>query len=242
MGRVLKALADSGLFHLDGVLLGTQAFIVLGNLLGFHWEKAALRTQDIDLGGRTSMSVGLFDIQADVPNALEGLQMGFIPVPSMDPKDPATSFKVRGHPLRVELLTPEKKSGQSRPVYIRRFQAAAQPLRFLDYLILNPVKGAVVNGGGILVNVPQPARFALHKLIISGERVVTAHSKVQKDLFQAAQLLTVLLEERPGDLQLAWEAIKQQGPGWVRRVRKALLSHSSPHKALFGRARTFFEG
>ena len=177
----------------------------------------------------------------DVPKALEGLQMGFLPVPSMNPKDPATSFKVRGHPLRVDLLTPEKKPGQVRPFYIRRFQVAAQPLRFLDYLISHPVKGAVVDGGGILVNVPQPARFALHKLIISGEREVTAHSKVQKDLFQAAQLLTVLLEERPGDLQLAWEAIKQQGPGWVKRIQKALSSPSSPHKAIFERTKTFLK-
>ena len=238
MGRVLKALADSGVFHLDGVLLGTQAFIILGNLLGFHWEKAALRTQDIDLGSQTNMSVALPDVQADVPKALEGLRMGFLPVPSLNPRDPATSFKVRGHPLRVDLLTPEKKPGQGRPVYIRRFQTAAQPLRFLDYLLSNPVKGAVVDGGGILVNVPQPARFALHKLIISGERAVTAHSKVQKDLFQAAQLLAVLIEERPGDIQLAWEALKQQGPGWVKRIRKALSSTSNPHKAIFDRTKT----
>jgi len=241
VGRVLKGLADSGVFHLDGVLLGTQAFIVLGNLLGFRWERAALRTQDIDLGGRMNMSVALLDVQADVPKALEGLQMGFIPVPPMNRKDPVTSFKVRGHPLRVDLLTPEKKPGRDRPVYIRRFQVAAQPLRFLDYLISNPVKGAVVTGGGILVNVPQPARFALHKLIISRERDVTAHSKVQKDLFQAAQLLTVLLEERPGDLQLAWEAIKRQGSGWVERIQKVLSSSSSRHKTPFDRIKTFLK-
>ncbi|MCU0579298.1 MAG: GSU2403 family nucleotidyltransferase fold protein [Desulfobacterota bacterium] len=241
VGRVLKALADSGVFHLDGVLLGTQAFIVLGNLLGFQWEKAALRTQDIDLGGRANMSLGLCDVQANIPKALEGLQMGFLPVPSMNPRDPVTSFKVRGHSLRVDLLTPEKRSAQDRPVYIRRFQAAAQPLRFLDYLMEGPVKGAVVDGGGILVNVPQPARFALHKLIISREREVTAHSKVQKDLFQAAQLLAVLLEERPGDLRLAWEAIQKLGPGWVKRVREALSNTSSPHREIFDRTKTMLK-
>jgi hypothetical protein len=238
-GRVLKALADSGFFHLEGVLLGTQAFIVLGNLLGVRWESAALRTQDIDLGGQTSMSLGLLDLRADVPKTLEGLQMGFIPVPSMNPKDPATSFKVRGHPLRLDLLTPEKRSGRGRPVFIGRFQAAAQPLRFLDYLISHPVKGAVVDGGGILVNVPQPARFALHKLIVAGEREVTAHSKVQKDLAQAAQLLAVLIEERPGDLRLAWEAIERQGTGWVKRIHKALTAPSDPYKDVFERTRTF---
>ena len=70
---------------------------------------------------------------------------------------------------------------------------------------------------------------------------ITAHSKVQKDLFQAAQLLTVLLEERPGDLQLAWEAIKQQGPGWVKRIHQALSSPSTPQKAIFGRIKTILK-
>ena len=81
VGRVLKALADSGVFHLDGVLLGTQAFIALGNLLGFHWEKSALRTQDIDLGGRVTMSVGLFDVQADVPDTLKVCRWAFCRFP-----------------------------------------------------------------------------------------------------------------------------------------------------------------
>jgi len=53
--------------------------------------------------------------------------------------------------------------------------------------------------------------------------------------------LTVILEERPGDIQLAWEAIKQLGPGWVKRIQKALSSTSSPHKAIFERAKTFFK-
>ena len=136
-------------------------------------------------------------------------------------------------------MTTEKRPGRGRPVFIGRFQAAARPLRFLDYLISHPVKGAVVDGGGILVNVPQPARFALHKLIVSGEREVTAHSKVQKDLAQAAQLLTVLIEERPGDLRLAWEAIKRQGTGWVKRIHRALTAPSDKYKGVFERTRTF---
>jgi hypothetical protein len=143
--------------------------------------------------------------------------------------------------LSGSLLTSAKKPGRDRPIFIRRFRAAAQPLRFLDYLIADPVKGALVKGGGILVNVPQPARFALHKLSISGEREVTAHSKAQKDLFQAAQILTVLLEERPGDLLPAWEAFEKQGPRWSKRLRKALSSPAGPHKVLFAGVKTFLQ-
>jgi hypothetical protein len=64
---------------------------------------------------------------------------------------------------------------------------------------------------------------------------------VQKDLFQAAQLLTVLLDERPGDLLLAWEAIVKKGRGWVGRVRKALSSSTSPSKNPFDRTKAFLK-
>ncbi len=36
--RVLRALSDGGVFRLDGVLVGTHAFLVLGNVLGVRWE------------------------------------------------------------------------------------------------------------------------------------------------------------------------------------------------------------
>ena len=49
--RVIKSLAESGVFHLEGVLLGTQAFTVLGNILGVHWKGSAIKTHDIDIAG-----------------------------------------------------------------------------------------------------------------------------------------------------------------------------------------------
>jgi len=91
-----------------------------------------------------------------------------------------------------------------------RFKAAAQPLPFLDYLFEGFERGAIVDGGGILVNVPSPARFGLHKLLI------------KKDLLQAAQVLAVLVEERAGDVRVAWDEIKTRGKGWVRRVSSGL--------------------
>jgi hypothetical protein len=87
-----------------------------------------------------------------------------------------------------------------------------------------PMRGAVVNGGGILVNVPDPARFAFHKLIVAGERGATLHAKRDKDLHQAAQVFDVLEQERPDDVRLAWEEIRQRGRGWVGRVKKGLES------------------
>jgi hypothetical protein len=229
--RVLRALSDGGVFGLDGVLVGTHAFLVLGNVLGVRWTGGSIRTQDIDIAAEPSLSIAFPGPGVDIPGVLEGLQMGFLPVPQLDPKRPSTSFVVRGKGLRLDLLTPLRGRRTQKPVFIPRLKAAAQALPFLDFLITRPVRGVVVDGGGVLVNVPDPARFALHKLIISGEREAVMHTRREKDLNQAAQLLSILLEERPGDITIAWEEIRSQGKGWVKRVQNgvsALRRHTAP--------------
>jgi len=218
--RVLRALADAGVFHAGGVLVGTHAFVVLGNLLGVRWS-SSLRTQDVDIAADPTLDIAVPGMGADVPSALENLEMGFLPVPGLDPKSPTTSFKVRGQSLRVDLLTPATRA-QSRPMVLPRFGAAAQPLRFLDYLMESSVRAAVVNGGVVAVNVPDAGRFALHKLMIAGERPAVMQPKREKDLAQAAQILEVLSEDRPGDLVLAWEALAARGKAWTKRVEAAL--------------------
>lgn len=220
--RVLKALSDGGVFHLGAVLVGTHAFLVFGNLLGIRWTGGLLRTQDIDIAAEATVSIAIPDIRADIPGVLEGLKMGFLPVPQLDPRKPSTSFKVRGKGLRVDLLTPLRGKRPQGPIVIPRLNAVAQPLPFLDFLITRPVRGAIIDGGGILVNIPDPARMAFHKLIISGERVTIMHTKREKDLRQAAQTFSILIEERPGDIRMVWEEVQLRGKGWVRRVNQGI--------------------
>jgi hypothetical protein len=229
--RVLKALADAGVFHLGGVLVGTHAFVVLGNLLGASWSGAALRTLDIDLAAHQTMDVALPPLTGEFPSVLDQLEMGFLPVPPLDPRQPSTSFKVRGAGLRVDVLTPASGRSRTEPVLIPRLRAAAQPLPFLDFVLEHPIRGAIVNGGGVLVNVPSPARFAFHKLIVAGERDAAMHAKRDKDLHQAAQLLALLVDERPGDVRLAWDEIRKRGDGWQRRVTSGLKALGAADRA-----------
>ena len=63
--RVIRALADAGLFAAGGVLIGSYAFQVLGNLLGVEWPGAAWRTQDVDIAGQLLVAVP--PLQTDVP-------------------------------------------------------------------------------------------------------------------------------------------------------------------------------
>lgn len=212
------------------MLVGTHAFGVLGNMLGVVWKGAALKTQDIDIAGEAAVGIALPDLNPDIPRILENLQMGFIPIPPLNPKSPSTSFRIRGKELRVDILTPAARPTISAPLYIPRFNAAAQPLRFLDYLIENPERGVAINGGGVLVNVPAPARFAFHKLMVSQERPATMHGKVEKDLMHAEQLFELLVEERPGDILLAWDDAVKRGKGWVERITKGIAKLEKRNK------------
>jgi len=80
----------------------------------------------------------------------------------------------------------------------------------------------VIDGGGTLVNVPTPARFAIHKLIIAQERGAETMVKRDKDFLQAFQVISVLREERPGDISLAVDNAVQRGPGWLKRVESGM--------------------
>jgi hypothetical protein len=134
----------------------------------------------------------------------------------------------------VDFLTPASTREERDPVFIPRFRVAAQPLPYLEYLIENPELGAVVNGGGFLVNVPSPARFAFHKLIVTQERDVTAQSKTEKDFLQASQIFSFLAEERPGDILLAWDGIKTRGRSWTKRIHTGLSIMKRHHKKEHG--------
>lgn len=219
-GRVMRALADAGVFASGGLLMGSYAFQVLGNLLGRQWPDAAWRTQDVDIAGDIRIAVPTLD--ADVPQALESLKMGFVPVPQLDPRHPSTSFRVRGKPLRVDLITPGSAKDKA-PILIPRFNAAAAPMRFLSLAMKDAQPAAAIeSAAATLVVVPDPARFALHKLLVSQARPVVQQTKGGKDLHQAALLLEALAEDRPEDLEQAARAFAESGPTVTQKVARGL--------------------
>jgi hypothetical protein len=218
--RVIAGLANAGVFRLGGVLVGTHAFIALANVLGVRW-RSSLHTQDVDVAVERVLEIAVPQGEADLPQALDALNMGFLPVPGLNPKAAGTSFKVRGQSLRVDLLTPARGPRDGKPVYIPRLKAAAQPLELLDYLLESALPAPLVDGGASLVNVPNPARFALHKLALSGRRPAHEQPKARKDKEQAAELLEVLFEDRRGDLRLALRAFERRGTSWTSSLRRA---------------------
>lgn len=217
--RVLRALADAGVFRLGGVLVGSYAFQALGNLLGMRWPEASWRTPDVDIASH--LRIAIPHVDAGVPKALNSLQMGFVPVPRLDARQASTSFRVRGKPLSVDLLTPGGER-DAEPIFIPRFKAAAAPIKYLSLVMGEAQPALAVDGGATLVVVPAPARFALHKLLVSQTRSVVQPTKGGKDLHQAALLLEALAEDRPGDLEVAAKAVSQSGSAVTRKIERGL--------------------
>jgi hypothetical protein len=74
-------------------------------------------------------------------------------------------------------------------------------------------------GGSCIVNIPAPQRYAIHKLIIYGERPVAQRVKANKDLGQAASIIKVLLDTGNEEtLKSAWKDALSRGPGWEKRA------------------------
>lgn len=217
VAQVLRILRDAQFFRSGGVLVGTQAFTCIGNVLGVHFEAQTLRTADVDVAHDPALRVALDrTATTDLLQALQSEEPRFVAVPELDPREPSTSFKVRGRDLRVDFLAPARR-GATRPIPLPHIGAAAQPVAGLDYLIAVTTQAAVLSGGGILVNIPHPGRFALHKLWVAAQRPPSEAAKRRKDLRQAEQILEVLIADDPGQFAGAWRSLPKRMASHVRR-------------------------
>jgi hypothetical protein len=220
--RIFELLERVGVFLANGVIVGSHAFSLYGNMLGVRWDTETTRTQDIDVAAEQHFVIGIANRPIDLRQALAESELGFVEVPALNRKAPSTKFRIRGQQLSVDILTPMVGRTATKAVHIPSLQVFAEPVRFLDFLLADAQPAVVIAKAGVLVNVPAPARFALHKLVISERRIAAFHGKAQKDLAQADQLLRCLAEDRPGDLRLAWKAAQAQPPKFVAQLRAAI--------------------
>ncbi len=228
--RVLEALAAGGVFRLGGVLVGTHAFVVLGNMLGVRWQTGT-RTQDLDFAAFRTLEVAVPQEPTDVWQTLDALNKGFLPTPGLDPRTPTTSYSVRGKELRVDLLTTGSHRRAEGPVFLPRFNAAASPLRFMNYLLEGHSEAlALGRTSATLVRVPSPARFGLHKILVSEGRPSSSAVKATKDIAQATELLEYMLVAHPTEVAMAFDAL--EALGLTKRVRETAGRRIEPASAI----------
>ena len=76
--------------------------------------------------------------------------------------------------------------------------------------------------GPITVNAPPPEKYAVHKLLVFGERSQQMRVKASKDLDQAASLIAYLLINDEDLLLETWRSLLANGPGWRQRALEGL--------------------
>lgn len=212
--KVIDRLAAHGFFSAGGILVGTHAFLAFQNQLGVRWLQGDA-TLDLDFAhaGRNVSLALPASLSMDTRSAIESLQMGFAPIHSQ------TTYKKADEPdFDLDFLTSMGRNGDQ-PVEIKQLNVVLQPLRFMELSLEDPMRATLVaRAGPVVVNVPQAQRFALHKLIVHGERVQSQRVKANKDLAQAAAVLDYLLDEDADELAALWQETIRRGPGWKSRL------------------------
>ncbi len=214
----LAVLHNHGVFTAGGMLIGSHAYGVLLNRLGVRATPYA--TEDVDIARREALAFetlpgkGLLEM-------LRETGIDFVEVPSLDHKQPSTSFKQKGRAhFHVDLLVPSHDEGF--PVLpVPELTAHATGLPYLTYLLAESQRAAVLaREGCCAIRVPLPERFAVHKMIASQLRVGRT-AKSGKDLQQAAVLCAALADTHPGAIESAVAAVPKRA---VRRLTAALES------------------
>ncbi|TAV44161.1 hypothetical protein ELI02_34240 [Rhizobium leguminosarum] len=228
-GDITKALAEAGLFRLRAVLIGSVAFSCYAGLLGVRMPSTAMQTGDADFAQDFAISAEVGDSLPPVLDILQAIDPGFRAVPHQADKAKVAAF-VNGKGYRVEFLTgnrgSDEHSGKPSPMPALG-GASAENLRFLDYLIYEPVRTVLLHREGVSVNVPAPERYAVHKLIVASRRLTDAlgRAKRDKDVLQASLLFEALAETRQSDLLAdAYREAWNRGKSWQDGIMAGLAA------------------
>lgn len=236
-GDIVEALANAGIFRLRCVLVGTVAFQTYAGLLGVKLPGASLQTGDADFAQHYSISAEVEDSLPPIMEILRKVDPTFRAVPHRSDPARVTQFENAAR-YKVEFLTPNRGSDDyadhASPMPALG-GASAQPLRFLDFLIHEPVRTVLLHRSGVPVVVPAPERYAIHKLIVASRRQSDANgfAKREKDVFQASLLIEAIsVTRRHDDLGYAFEEAWNRGSAWREAIKKGLrLLPDKRHKS-----------
>ena len=219
-GSLLSAMARIGVFRLGGTVIGTQAFKLYESELGVKLGYTDLAmTGDLDIASFERLSVALDDTVSEPLNDVLS-DLSFDAVPSLD-KGKVWRWRQTRREMLVEFLTPSFEADEGlKP--LPSLGVSAQALHFLNFLLARPIPAVGLYRSGVLVQIPRPEAFAIHKLIVADRREGRDAIKARKDLAQAALLVAVLAEDRPGELREAWEEARDNGPKWRGHIDASL--------------------
>jgi hypothetical protein len=193
-------------------------------LLGVRLPMAAILTGDADIAQDYAISREVEDSLPPIVELLQDVDASFRPVPHRSGSGASSAFQ-NADGYRVEFLTSNRGSDDyvDQPAKMPALGgASAEPLRFLDFLIREPVRTILLHRSGVPVVVPDPARYAVHKLIVASRRHTDGQgpAKREKDIRQAALLFEALQQtRRSADLALVYNEAWERGPAWQDAIR-----------------------
>ncbi len=226
-GEVTKVLADAGLFRLRALLVGSVAFSCYPSLLGVRLPGTSMQTGDADLAQDFGISAEVEDSLPPTLDLLRSIDSTFRPVPHQAEKAKVVAFSNSVN-YRVEFLTTNRGTddytGKPSPMPALG-GASAEALRFLDFLIYEPVRTVLLHRG-VSVNIPAPERYAIHRLIVASSSRTDAlgRAKRDKDLVQASLLYEALVETRQSYLLAdAYREAWARGEAWQEAILSGLV-------------------
>jgi len=214
VGRVLEAVSRAGLFKRGITLVGTAAYQTYPCVIGAYLPTAAFTTNDIDL------SVVEFepgDSEEDIEIVLRRANQTFKPRWHADDKLPKVFMADDG--LRVDMLT-RLGRGHKPVVEVNALGCAATALSFQEFPSEETIETVALYGSGVLVSVPTPMRFAVHKLLVAQRRGTA--DKRQKDLRQAQELIDIFLKTDEVALQGTLDEARGRGKAWKTAINASL--------------------
>ena len=180
---------------------------------------SATQTSDADFAQFQAVSEAVEDSLPPLLDLFRKNDPSFREIPHQIDGRKTVAFE-NGARYRVEFLTPnrgsEDRQGNPAPMPAPG-GASAQPLRFLDFLIRDPVRSVMLHRSGVAVTVPAPERYAVHKLIVATRRRGDPDGSLKrdKDIAQAALLMEALATTRSQrELAFAWSEAWNRGPAW----------------------------
>lgn len=228
-GNIMAAMAGAGVFRLRAAVIGSVAFQTYPAMLGVHLPSTLSRTGDLDIGQFQSIAIAVEDkIDPDLESVLKTVDKRFEAIPNpLDTRQTLRyALRVGGDErFSVDVLSPMRGPDRERTGNLPALRTGAQFLRYLDYLLYQEVNSVALHGAGIPINVPDPTRYALHKLVVSQMRRMEdplSAAKSRKDLDQAHALIGVLAVQRPDELKDLWQELCDRGPSWRQKAIAAV--------------------
>lgn len=203
--NVLRKLEEAGVLQ-NLVLVGSWCLVAYRDYFRDIGSVPAVRTRDMDF---LVPSAAAINKTVDVPALLKelGFIRGFRGTQGM---------MMLEHPeLMIEFLVPERGRGMEGPQDLPKLKMNAQALRFMGIALMMIVR---LRFGNVPINVPHPAAFALHKILVAPRR--RNAEKKRKDLDTAVMVLDLLTKK--GELQIVRDLLAKFPPTWKKCILTTL--------------------